>query len=304
MPELIFHHYDASPFSEKIRLVFGHKGLAWRSVLQPNVMPKPHLVPLTGGYRKIPVLQVGADVYCDSQAIARVIERLHPAPTLFPHGSEGASFMVHFWADRLLFMSAVPVLFGKIGPAVPEAFIEDRKKLMGGGDFRAMMAAGPLFADQLRAHAQLLDTQLADGRPFLLGDAFGWADASAYHPIWFLLGMPPTRDAFEEFPRIAAWASRVRGVGHGRRTEMTPEEAVAVAQAATPATARSADRHDPNGLVPGTQVRVVPDDYGFDPVEGELIASSVHEVALRRSAPEVGDVVVHFPRAGFRVQRV
>jgi glutathione S-transferase len=167
-----------------------------------------------------------------------------------------------------------------------------------------MMAAGPRFADQLRAHAQLLEAQLDDGRPFLLGDAFGWADASAYHPIWFLLGMPPTRGAFDEFPRIAAWADRVRGVGHGRRTEMTPEEAIAVARAATPATERSADPRDPNGLAPGGRVRVVPDDYGFDPVEGELVASSVHEVSLRRSAPEVGDVVVHFPRAGFRVEAV
>jgi glutathione S-transferase len=304
MPELVFHHYDNSPFSEKIRLVLGHKGLAWRSVIQPNVMPKPHLIPLTGGYRKIPVLQIGADVYCDSQLVARVLERLHPSPTIFPGGSEGVSFMVNAWADRLLFMAAVPVLFSKIGPAVPEAFIEDRKKLMGGGDFRALMGAGALFADQLRAHAQLLDAGLADGRRFLLGDDFSWADAAAYHPIWFLLGMPPTRDAFAEFARIGAWAERVRAVGHGRRSEMTPEEALAVARAAEPATAPAADPRDPNGLAPGMRVRVVPDDYGFDPVEGELVASSVHEVALRRAAPEVGDVVVHFPRAGFRIQTV
>lgn len=304
MQELVFHHYDGSPFSEKIRLVFGHKGLAWRSVLQPNMMPKPHLVPLTGGYRKIPVLQIGADVYCDSQLIARVLERLHPAPTIFPGGCEGIAFATSFWADRLLFLAAVPVLFAKIGPAVPEAFIEDRKKLMGGGDFRAMMAAGPLFADQLRAHAQLLDAQLADGRPFLLGDAFSWADAAAYHPVWFLLSMPPTQGAFDEFERIGPWAGRVRAIGHGRRSEMSPEEAVAVARAAEPATPPSADARDPNGLRPGTRVRVMPDDYGFDPVEGELVASSVHEVALRREAPEVGAVVVHFPRAGFRVQAI
>lgn len=301
MPELVFHHYDASPFSEKIRLVFGHKGLAWRSVLQPNVMPKPHLVPLTGGYRRIPVLQIGADVYCDSQLIARVLERLHPEPTLHPGGSEGVGFAVNAWADRLLFMAAVPVLFSKLGPAVPESFLEDRKKLMGGGDFRALLAAGPLFADQLRAHAQLIDAQLADGRGFLLGDAFSWADAAAYHPIWFLLGMPPTAGAFDEFERIAPWAARVRAIGHGRRTEMRPEEAVALAAASEPATERRADPRDPNGLAPGTRVRVVPDDYGFDPVEGELVASSVHEVAVLREAPEVGRVVVHFPRAGFRV---
>jgi glutathione S-transferase len=304
MTELIFHHYDNSPFSEKIRLVLGRKNLAWRSVIQPNVMPKPHLVPLTGGYRKIPVLQIGADVYCDSQVIARTLERLHPTPTIFPSGSEGISFATSFWADRLLFMAAVPVLFGKIGPAVPEAFIEDRKKLMGGGDFRAMMAAGPLFQDQLRAHAALLDAQLADGRAFLLGDTFSWADAAAYHPIWFLLGMPPTAGAFDEFACIGPWAARVRAVGHGRRSEMTPEEAVAIAKSSEPATDRRADPGDPNGLAPGARVRVVPDDYGFDPVEGELVASSIHEVALRREAAEVGTVVVHFPRAGFRVTKV
>ena len=52
------------------------------------------------------------------------------------------------------------------------------------------------------------------------------------------------------------------------------------------------------------RVRVVPDDYGFDPVEGEIVASKIHSIAIRRVAPEVGEVVAHFPRAGFRVTRV
>jgi glutathione S-transferase len=304
MSELIFHHYDESPFSETIRLCFGHKRLAWRSVIQPQIMPKPHLVPLTGGYRKIPVLQIGADVYCDSQRIAREIERRFPDRTLFPNNSEGIGFATKFWADRLLFLAAVPVLFGKIGPAVPEAFIEDRKKLMGGGDFRAMMATGPTFAEQLRAHAQLLDAQLADDRPFLLGDGFAFADAAAVHPIWFLLGMPPTREAFDEFPRVVAWAARLRAIGHGERSEMTPEAALAVARDAKPATVVRADPDEPNGLAPGDRARVVPDDYGFDPVEGEVVALGVHEIALRRESPEIGEVVVHFPRAGFRVTKL
>src|SRR5262245_45380016 len=59
--EIIFHHYPTSPFSEKVRLVFGMKGLKWRSVEIPNMMPKPDLLPLTGGYRKTPVMQVGAE---------------------------------------------------------------------------------------------------------------------------------------------------------------------------------------------------------------------------------------------------
>jgi hypothetical protein len=60
--DLILHHYDEAPFAEKIRLVFGIKGLSWQSVIIPAALPKPDLMPLTGGYRRTPVLQIGADV--------------------------------------------------------------------------------------------------------------------------------------------------------------------------------------------------------------------------------------------------
>lgn len=305
MDDLLLHHYDASPFSEKVRILFGLKGLVWRSVIQPNIMPKPHLLPLTGGYRRIPVLQRGADVYCDTQLIVRMLERWFPKPTLHPDGSEGTGHVWNLWADRLLFTAAVPVLFGRLGPAVPREFIEDRTRLMGGRvDFQALMRAGPMAADPLRAHASLVDAALADGRLFLLGDRPGLADAAAYHPVWFLRGMPPTANAFDEFPRLLAWADRVRAIGHGTRSECTPEEALRIAREGCSTTAPERDGRDPHGLAPGDRVQVVPDDYGFDPVEGQVVASSVHEVALRRSAPEVGEVVVHFPRAGFRVTRL
>jgi glutathione S-transferase len=301
-PELLLHHYDTSPFSEKIRLVFGRKRLRWRSVIQPNVMPKPHLIPLTGGYRRIPVLQIGADVYCDSQLIARVLERLHPEPTLFPGGSEGLCFAVHFWADRLLFQAAVPAVFEKIAASVPKEFIEDRSRMMGGGDFDAFVRAAPLFADALRAHAALLDAQLSDGRPFLLGEEPSFADFAGYHPVWFLRAVPPTRERLVEFTWLAPWAERVAAIGHGSRGECAPEEALRIARESRPAVGDGTDPRDPRGLRCGSKVRVVPDDYGFDPVEGELVASSVHEVAVCRRVPELGELVVHFPRAGFRVQ--
>src|SRR6516162_11612093 len=129
---LILHHYPRSFFAQKIRTILAFKRIPWRSVEQPIMMPKPHLTALTGGYRRIPVLQIGADVYCDSALIARVLERLHPNPTSHPGGSEGLCNALGFWTDRAFFLAAVPVVFGKIGPAVPQAFIEDRKKLMGG----------------------------------------------------------------------------------------------------------------------------------------------------------------------------
>ena len=72
MNELILHHYPTSPFAEKIRLVLGYKQLSWKSVIIPMMMPKPDVVSLTGGYRRTPILQIGADVYCDSALICDV----------------------------------------------------------------------------------------------------------------------------------------------------------------------------------------------------------------------------------------
>ena len=64
---------------------------------------------------------------------------------------------------------------------------------------------------------------------------------------------------------------------------------------------RPSIREDPIGRKPGQTVTVTPDDTGRDPVVGELVASDVHEVVIRRSDREIGEVCVHFPRAGFVV---
>ena len=82
--QIILHHYPQSPVSEKVRVVLGIKGLDWKSVEIPRLPPKPNLMPLTGGYRLTPVMQIGADIFCDSLAIIREIDRRHPTPTLFP----------------------------------------------------------------------------------------------------------------------------------------------------------------------------------------------------------------------------
>lgn len=98
MPDILFHQYDSSPFSEKVRVCLGIKKLAWAAVDQPVIMPKPGLVALTGGYRRIPVMQIGADVYCDSQLIVRELERRYPEPTLFPQGDRGLAYANAMWS--------------------------------------------------------------------------------------------------------------------------------------------------------------------------------------------------------------
>jgi glutathione S-transferase len=303
MPALLLHHYDTSPFSEKIRKVLAHKRLAWGAVEQPSIMPKPDLVPLTGGYRRIPVLQIGADVYCDTQVIVRVLERLHPDPTIYPDGSAATAHAWNLWADRLLFMPVVAVVFADIGPLVPPAFIEDRSKMMPGRDFNEIPKQAPHAREQMRALVATLEAQLGDGRPWLLGRAFSLADAACYHPLWFLRVAPGAQALLGEFSRVAGWMARLEAMGQGERRDVPAADALAVARAAEPAGAGGVDPREPNGLTAGTPVSITPDDYGFDPVTGTLVASSAEEVAIRRDDPALGALIVHFPRFGFRVAR-
>jgi len=300
---IILHQYDISPFSEKVRVAFGIKGLDWFACDEPVIMPKPELLALTGGYRKIPVMQIGADIYCDTQIILRELERRFPAPTLFPGSGKGLGWGVAMWTDRVFFQAAVAIIFGGSTPLADEAFIKDREKLTGRPfDITGMKAAAPMMAEQFRAQIGWLEEQLADDRRFLPGDEPGLVDASAFYNLAFVRWTSPAgAKLIDGFPGVAAWEKRVAEIGHGRRGEISRDDALDIAKAATSTEAAKADPGEPNGLKPGDAVTVMADDYGRDPIAGELVSSSAQHIALKRSDPRVGEVVVHFPRAGFLV---
>ena len=300
MPEIILHQYANSPFSEKIRKIFAHKKISWRSVDQPVIMPKPKLVPLTGGYRRIPVLQIGADVWSDTGIIIRKIDELKLEPTLYPGGLTAAADTMNQWADRRLFWSATPVIFEKLAAVTPKEFIEDRSKLIPGTNFADIPKAAPDSRNQLRAFLEILDRQLATS-PFLLGDSFSLADAACFHPVWFLQAEPTSFGLVRKFTHLMRWFDRVNAMGNGDVTPMDPDEALKIAKESNPATAENVDSRDPNGLVAATRVAVTPDDYGFDPVIGRVVVSTIHEIAIEREVPELGRIVNHFPKIGFRI---
>jgi glutathione S-transferase len=300
VPEVILHQYVNSPFSEKIRKILAYKKIAWRAVEQPVIMPKPKLVPLTGGYRRIPVLQIGADVWCDTGIIIRKLEELHPEPSIYPRGMEAACNAVNMWADRRIFWSTTPVIFEKLAAVVPKEFIEDRSKMMQGADFAQIGKTAPDALNQLRAFLQLLDNSLAS-QPYILGDRFTLADAACFHPVWFLRAEPTAFSHAQKFPNLMRWFERIDAMGYGAMTPMDPDEALKIAKAANPAARPSSDPADPNGLKPGARIAVTPDDYAFDPVVGTVVLSTIQEIAIEREDPAVGRVVNHFPKIGFRI---
>jgi glutathione S-transferase len=300
MHDLILHHYDLSPFAEKIRLALGLKGLAWRSVQTPMVMPKPDHVELTGGYRRVPVLQVGADIYCDTHCIARVLDRLHPEPALSPKGLETIEHGLSRWAETT-FMMVIMTFFG-LGGVFDEEFVEDRRQTMipPGMDLDGAPMLLPTKLLQIRANIDRLEALLADGRAFLLQDSPCLADLSAYHSLVMLPMHERTGALLAPYERVVAWMDRVRGIGHGERSELSAADAIEVARDAEPARFEG-EPALPDGMQRGDPVLVLHDDYGSGNVAGALEASGLHEIAVRRQTERAGEVVVHFPREDYTV---
>jgi glutathione S-transferase len=305
MPELILHHYPMSPFAEKIRLILGFKRLAWRGVEIPSVMPKPDVIALTGGYRRTPVLQIGADIYCDTALIARVLEARQPMPTLFPTDRPMAPALAQ-WADSALFQESVvwamqpagiPAILSVSSPDQLKAFAADRAAMRGSFP-RPTLSDG---AAQLRVHLSAIDAQLAKGGPWLFGPSACIADFSVAHCLWFIRRATPVASLLADYPAVSAWLDRVLAIGHHQHEAMSSTDAIAVA-AADPGHAPAAVAAG-QGFEPDEPVTVAATDYGSDPVAGALVGLSDAESVVRRSDPRAGTVHVHFPRFGFQIKK-
>jgi glutathione S-transferase len=302
MADIILHHYPLSPFAEKIRRILAYKDLPWRSVEQPVMMPKPDLIPLTGGYRRIPVLQIGADIYCDTTCIVRRLERLAPRPACLPARQAGIAAVIEDWADHRLFFQTVPPVIVELEPHLPPDILVDRAAMSPALSRDAIFGAAPHAHAQALLSLDRLDAQLRTD-PFLLGDAFSVADAACYHPIWFMQHGGHVFDAVKARPALAAWYARIEAFGPGRVEAMTPAEALAVARAATPEDAGSGEAGSAADYAVGDTVAITPDDYGVEQVKGTVARLSADEIVLTREDASLGMVAVHFPRAGYRVAR-
>ena len=306
MPDLILHHYPTSPFAEKIRRVLAYKKLAWKSVIIPRIMPKPDVMALTGGYRRTPLLQIGADIYCDTALICDVLEHLHPAPSLYPEGTTGAVRIVAQWADSTLFWASMAYSFSPAGTAfmfkdqTPEdakAFTEDRAKMRGGGARMPAADATSAYKSYLRRIASMVDHQ-----PFLMGQQPCLADFSCYHALWFTRRITPLAGIFEVTPSLVAWMDRIAAFGQGSVEKSDSSAAIAVARQATPAGVENDVFQDDHGIALGTKVSITAESFGLEPTEGELIAATRTRYSLRRSDARAGTLHVHFPRVGFQLK--
>lgn len=312
MTDMILHHYPASPFAEKIRLMLGFKQLPWRSVHIPMVMPKPDLTALTGGYRRTPVAQVGADIYCDTALIARLLERTQPSPGLYPQAQAASANLLAQWADSTLFSAAVAfafqpagmqAMFGKLGPEQIAVFIEDRKQMRKGGNSPRMaldQAWGALLNFLPWLESQLAGQDSAQPA-FFCGSAASISDFSIFHPLWFIRRAGPLAALLDPYPNLAAWYARMNEFGRGTAAPISSDDALVIAREAAPMDLPRVDLRQVDGCAAGDRVMVSATDYGTDPASGELVMSTIDEIVIKRHDQRAGNVQVHFPRFGYRI---
>jgi glutathione S-transferase len=303
MPELILHQYEMSPFSEKVRRLLAWKGLAWRAVRAPAVMPKPSLTALTGGYRKIPVLQIGNHAYCNTTLIARVLEARAPEPTLYP--TPIAESLAE-WADSTFFEATVPLI---MRPTRLDDVLkwltqdelgkmrDDRRAMREGA--RGVPTAPKIALSHLALYLARFDATLA-GQAFLLGSQPSIADFSAYHSAWMLGRVAP--EQLSPYPHVQAWMQRIAAIAEPKIVPMGADEALLVCKNSDPQWQPTGPFADPMGFAANQAVVVRANDYGRDPVEGTLVSSTPVELVLKRIDENAGTVYVHFPRIGFEVE--
>lgn len=308
MSQIILHHYPTSPFAEKVRLILGYKKLDWHSVIIPMIMPKPDLTCLTGGHRRTPILQIDADIYCDTSLIADVLEKIQPTPSLYPSPVNGASRIVAQWADTSVFQAAMAYNFQLAGVAdifsgAPEeavkAFVADRAAMRSGAPRMSLGEARSTYKSYLRRISDMLTEH-----HYLMGDVPSIADFSVYHPLWFTLEKTPSlASILDATPLLKDWMVRMKSMGHHNFSKMKSGEAIEIAKHANPADVSSLQFVNDHDIALGNEVVVTADNFGLEPTYGVLIAASKTRLTLRREDERTGLVHVHFPRNGFILKK-
>ncbi|KAK0491127.1 hypothetical protein IW261DRAFT_1601871 [Armillaria novae-zelandiae] len=310
-PSVVIYRYDASPFSVKVDNVLLLKNVPHHKVNVASLLPRPEITELLGlGYRRIPVLAIGNDVYCDTSLICSTLERRFPTSegygTIFPPkkqgGSPDATFIKIYttiYADNVVFTLAPPLLPWE---KFPEAFIKDRSSMMGPISVPAMALA---------------EEQLRDGREWLFDTTSPSLADIALHVVhsWVKsFQMPEVQALFDEekFSNVRKWLSRMTNHLGTLRTQfdvprLKGEEA---------ARAISASPHEPYDIVgfdaadgarlgfqPGDLVSITPDDTaGKFPAVGKLVGLNLEEFVIETEG-KFGVIRCHFPRIGYTASR-
>ncbi|KAF2106450.1 hypothetical protein BDV96DRAFT_590965 [Lophiotrema nucula] len=318
----LLFHYPPSIYSHRVLWYLWLRGLPYDECIQPAYMPRPDLASININYRRIPILAIGKDIYCDSRLIIKTLEERFPGSNLSPRTSQEAGIKKLFesWSiDGGLFANAVKLIPYWTSKSLlkDKAFLDDRQQLMGGVRFtpEERERNRPDGLTHIRQAFEVLEnTWLADGRKWILGgDAPSVVDIDAVWPFewvvadkWMAEALP--KEYEQRFPRVYAYVRRfLEAANEGRKRIAKPttfdRKTVEkhVLEAKEPLGDLEVIEDDPLKLKNGDEVDVYPSDYGMSHKDrGSLIGLTISTVTIRNSK----GLNLHFPRWNFRVEKV
>ena len=300
---MILHHYSISPYSEKIRLMLGYAGISWQSSIVPPMPPRATLDPMLGGYRRIPVAQIGADIFCDTQLIVSEIARISNKPEL---SFSGATADVADFANSINENVFMPVVQGANPRKVLRklAFQYWPWQIAGLLKDRVMVGKTSQLPRLKSAERQVIVKQFKKDLEqklknsiFLFGENPTIADFAAYHLVWFA-GETRSGKFFDRRSRARQWEARMKRFGHARHTRINKSQLFTTAASSDPRELTELNFSDD---MAGNIVTIEPSDYAQDATTGKLVGESDERWIIARETDQFGVIHVHFPKTGYKL---
>ncbi|KAI9709975.1 MAG: hypothetical protein M1820_003053 [Bogoriella megaspora] len=327
---IIHYHYPFSPYARRITWYLTLRNIPYAQCIQPYVLPRPDVNALGVQYRRIPLLTIGRDIYCDTRLILQKLEEHFPqhqpntpyrnlGTISTPEQKALQKLLQRLMIDGGVFARAAQ-LIPTNGPALQDPkFRKDREGYSGRSwDLKEIERNRPEAVAYMRQAFELLEELLSDGRDWISGtERPSLGDIDAIWPVDWLMGMPgalPEETISEkQFPKVWAWDRRFRAAlkeaagsnVQKKATEVKGEQATRFVGESDFVETVAVDGNDPLRLKEGTTVEVWPIDSGFSHKDrGRLVGLTKDEVVAAVQTKERREVRVHMPRWGFRIREV
>lgn len=301
--QIILHQIKRSAYSEKIRLMLDMSGLDWLRVDAPAHTNKREVQRiLVDGYsRRLPLLQVGADLYCDTDVITHQLSLMSDIQS-FSKENLGNNQSLAIELEKDVFR----VFLGSIPPAqLLKAYFKDytfkdfsgfligRVQSFKGVDLPTMPYKVALEKKEvyLKKFDEMLKNQmflLDDNQPCIV-------DYSLYHHVWYQ-EINNNIHTIEPYKNIMRWFALMKSKRRALAKEVSGQEALLIAKESQP-------QAIPHRMLEskrlGQVVTLRPNDYAGQatlPVTGIVVGEDDHKIILKRESKETGIIHVHFPK--------
>ncbi|KAF2105076.1 glutathione s-transferase-related protein-like protein [Rhizodiscina lignyota] len=330
-PSLLLFTYPESVVGRRLDWYLTLRRIPYVHCEVDNKMPRPVLERLGVHYRRIPVLAVGRDLYCDSRCIIQTMEDLYPKtqrlgadPKQRPFDA-GIQKLLENWAfEGGVFMKTAMLISPDAKLVQDPSWLEDRYQLSG---FRfskeAMEQIRPDALAAARMHLDIVENMLlGDGREWISGgEEPGLADVHVGWPFDWMLRDPEKmgmKHAYPEllneqkYPKMFAWIDRLNRFMEEKRKEqgelkmLSSDEAVKLIENSSLFEHEELDivEWDPTGLKKGAEVDLFATDVpnGFQNRDtGELIGLTAGRVTVKAKTKDGIDVRIHYPRINIKI---